>query len=653
MHISYLTLLFACISLFTLGQDLEHTKLEWDENPTWSEIDTAEMKDQEIVTEVNEIIEFAYSEEYNNALIEYRTRHKKVRVFGEDAIQSNNKVYIPMSMVIDLVDARARVITPDGKVIDLDESNIQESEGGDGYGAYKYFAIDGVVVGSDIEYIYTIGRIPDYEGRRISPYETALLKKGNFTLASPDNLIFALKSYNGMPEFEKDTVTEDKNRWSLSMEDVAPVPDEKYSAPNRSMMYTVYKLDRNLYNGKNNLVSFADATKNIFGYYHGELDKPSQKKVAKLVKESGAQNSSDEEEKVRKFESFLKNKIAVLDGVETKPISDILKDGFTSGRGMNLLMIRGLMEMDVKHEIVVTTDRYDDNFDRDFEHYQMLRNIMLYLPKIDKYIAPSEMAFRIGMVPPDWTNQDGLFIRSKTIGDVEMGLGKVKFIEPLPASETKDEMVVSVDMSDLTELMVDFKRVLTGYSAASFQAFYPLMDEDARKELNGTLVSFADDKGEVIEYTVTGTDSEDVGVKPLIYEGKLKPTTLLEKAGNRYLFNVGKLIGQQAEMYQESERVMDIEHDHNMIYDRQITFTIPDGYKLSGLEDLKINETFPVENPTISFISDYKQEGNTITINVLETYEQINFPKEDIDDFRRIINAAANFNGIVLFLIKE
>lgn len=649
----YTTLLFVTISVLTFGQDLEHTKLEWDENPTWTEIDTMEMDDQQIVTEVNEIIEFAYSEEYNNALIEYRTRHKKVRVFGEDAIQNNNKVYIPMTLVIELMDARARVITPDGKVINLDESNIQESEGGDGYGAYKYFAIDGVVVGSDIEFIYTVARIPDYEGRRISPYESAILKKGNFSLASPDNLIFALKSYNDMPEFEKDTTVEDKNIWSLTMEDVKPVPDEKYSAPNRSMMYTVYKLDRNNYNGKNNIVSFADATKNIFGYYHGELDKGSKKKISKLLKESGALSAGSEEEKVRAYESFLKNKIAILDDVETKDIPEILKDGFTSGRGMNLLVVRGLIEMGIKHEIVVTTDRYEDNFDRDFEHYQMLRNVMLYLPNIDKYLAPSDMAYRVGVVPSDWTNQDGLFIRTKTIGDVEMGLGKVKFIEPLPASESKDEMIVSVDLSDLSSLMVDFKRVLSGYSAAAFQAFYPLIDEDGRKELDQTLVSFADDKGEVIEYTVNGVETEDVGVNPMIFEGKLKPTTLIEKAGNRYLFNVGKLIGQQAEMYQESERVMGIEHDHNMIYDRKITFTIPDGYTLSGLEELKINETFPAENPTISFISDYKQEGDKVTINVLETYEQINFPKEDINDFRRIINAAANFNSIVLFLIKE
>ena len=647
------TILFVAISMFSFGQDLEHTKLLWDENPTWEEMDTVSMNDQEIVSEVNEIVEYAYSEEYNDALLEYRTRHKKTRVFGEDAIQSNNKVYIPMSMVIDLVDARARVITPSGKVINLDESNIQKSEGGDGYGAYSYFAIDGVVVGSDIEFMYTVARIPDYDGRRYTPYESSLAKKVNFTLASPENLIFAVKSYNDLPEMAQNDSVEGKNVWSIALEDVTPVPSEKYSAEERSIMYAVYKLDQNSFNGKTNLVSFADATNNIYTYYHKEDDKSSQKGLKKLLKESGASALSDPEKKVRTYEAYLKNTIGINDGVETKSISEILKDGFTSDRGMNYLLVKGLKSMGIKYEIVVTTDRYDDNFDSEFEHYGVLRNVLLYLPSLDKYIAPGAVECRLGMVPAQWTNQDGLFIRSKKIGDLEMGLGKVKFIKPLPAELSQDQMVVSVDLSDLSSLMIDFKRILSGYSSVNFQAFYEFIDEDGRKELDESLVSFADNKGEVIEYTVEGVKAEDVGINPVVYEGKLKSTSLVEKAGNKYLFNVGKLIGLQAEMYKETERKFDIEHDHNMIYDRKISFTIPDGYTVSGLDDLTISEVFPAENPTIKFISNYTVEGNEVTIHVVESYEQINFPKEDITDFRRIINAAANFNSIVLFLIKE
>lgn len=82
-------------------------------------------------------------------------------------------------------------------------------------------------------------------------------------------------------------------------------------------------------------------------------------------------------------------------------------------------------------------------------------------------------------------------------------------------------------------------------------------------------------------------------------------------------------------------------------------FEIPEGYELSGLEKLKINESYPIDKPTIRFSSVYSVEGDMVTITVVEHYDEVFFEKKEIDDFRRIINAAANFNKIVLFLVKK
>jgi hypothetical protein len=54
----------------------------------------------------------------------------------------------------------------------------------------------------------------------------------------------------------------------------------------------------------------------------------------------------------------------------------------------------------------------------------------------------------------------------------------------------------------------------------------------------------------------------------------------------------------------------------------------------------------------MKFISTYKVDGDVITINVLEQYDQMSYSKTEINDFIRIINAAANFNKVVLFLSK-
>ena len=185
-----LTCLVLVLSAQLFGQELSYKNIDWEESPKWESLDTAYVEEQEVGLTYKRIVEFAYSEEYDNRLVEYFTLHRKVRVISDDAVQGNNKVYIGMRDVLDLVEAKARVITPDGEIITFDESNMNDSEGEDGSVVYKYFAIDGAVNGSDIEYTYTVMRVPSYEGDRLTFQSENIRTNVDFTLCSPSNLLF-------------------------------------------------------------------------------------------------------------------------------------------------------------------------------------------------------------------------------------------------------------------------------------------------------------------------------------------------------------------------------------------------------------------------------------------------------------------------------
>ena len=75
--------------------------------------------------------------------------------------------------------------------------------------------------------------------------------------------------------------------------------------------------------------------------------------------------------------------------------------------------------------------------------------------------------------------------------------------------------------------------------------------------------------------------------------------------------------------------------------------------KFQAQKNWKSKEEYPLDKPTISFISSYVQNGNVIEITVKEQYDDMLFDKSEIDEFRRIINAAANFNKIVVRLVKK
>jgi hypothetical protein len=56
---------------------------------------------------------------------------------------------------------------------------------------------------------------------------------------------------------------------------------------------------------------------------------------------------------------------------------------------------------------------------------------------------------------------------------------------------------------------------------------------------------------------------------------------------------------------------------------------------------------------TMEFHSYYKTEGNKVTVLIDEDYRQIGYPLSMYEKFRKVINASADFNKVVLFLEKK
>ncbi|MES2629128.1 MAG: hypothetical protein V4616_09195 [Bacteroidota bacterium] len=156
------------------------------------------------------------------------------------------------------------------------------------------------------------------------------------------------------------------------------------------------------------------------------------------------------------------------------------------------------------------------------------------------------------------------------------------------------------------------------------------------------------------EINVQNPGIENLTIKPLIVEFSFSSPAFIEKAGQKVLFKVGELIGPQAEMYQEKERQFPVENEFNRIYQRELVITIPENYTCRNPEILAMNVTpFAAKKNEAGFISAYKQEGNQLKVTISEYYNQLMLPKEDYEDYRKVINAAADFNKLVLVLEKK
>jgi hypothetical protein len=117
---------------------------------------------------------------------------------------------------------------------------------------------------------------------------------------------------------------------------------------------------------------------------------------------------------------------------------------------------------------------------------------------------------------------------------------------------------------------------------------------------------------------------------------------------------VGELIGPQSELYREEARQTPIENTHNRGYSRIIRLTIPQGYTVSNLEALNMKVEYKDgEQIPFSFASSYAQQGDLITVTIDEFYKEIYAPLERYEDFRKVVNAAADFNKVTLVFVKK
>lgn len=649
-------LIYALLFLFAFqtgtGQEQPFYKTyTWKYDPVY-QVDPATSEEMlELKSKV--VTEFIYDKD--GSLVEYFLEHRVLWLNSDNAIEKFNKIYLPHSSSTELPVSRARVVNKDGKIFELDKSNIFTASDEETGNQYKYFAFEGIEKGSFIEYYYVEKRDPNYNGNRLFLQSFIQKQKVEFDFFAPKNLVFAFKTYNGLPPVTKDTLTQNKLHWTLEVAGIDKLEEEELSAYNASKAAVVYKLDQNLYNNKKDISSYGGISQNIYSYYYPEYSKKTQKAINAFIREIFKDKIPAEDVAIQKLESYIKNNVYFANGnaEELKDLDLVLKKQVANEAGMVKLYVAVLQTLDIDHELVLTCDRQELKFDRDFEASNFLQDFLVYFPKSKKYLSPVERASRYGFPPAYLTDTYGLFINEVTVGTLTSGLGKIEYIEPVTADNTTDRMLVEVDFSteDLSNVNVHLDRGMSGYYGMYIHPFMHLVKEKDRNELIENFARNLDEAAEITNKEILNSDPELFGQKPLRFVLDFKSNAFMEKAGNKYIFKIGELIGRQIELYQEKERKLALENEFQRSYYRTIKVNIPEGYQISNLEDLNIHNTFSKESEEVlSFHSFYEIEGNVLKITADEHYKLNIVSVDRYEDYRTVINSAADFNKISLVL---
>ncbi len=626
------------------GQSITYDKYNWSETPEAIQNDTVKAVNGAKCTFERRIKEVYISKE--DRFEEINVFHRRIKIETHNAIDNNNKIYVPLTDVIEIMAIKARFISPAGKITELTQESIKEVKNLENSGDYKIFAIEGAEIGGEIEYFYTLRKKFDpYQSTTIQSTEPSEDVEVIFTF--PSKLEYYIKSYNGFPDFT--TQTDDKTNITVMRAKADYIPalkEETFANYRANLMRYEYTMSYNSFNSVLRSYSWSKVCNNIYNNIY-QLSSGEEKSITELAKKIELKKAGDEQ-KIRNVENWIKSEISISESItETPPLDEIIKSKQSSKYGATRLMANLLTKLGIPYELVMTTDRTKREFDPDFNGFNFLDDYLIYFPDLDQYIVPDDPTIRLGINAINYQGGYGLFMHPVRYNDKLASLAyRIKRLPVTPVSKNADSLLIKV-VCDFNKLSSDviIHREMTGALGYSIQSFWESIVEERHKDLISELFDMGDKNTNILSFKVLNGSRPDIGVRPLIFDVNLTANSLIESAGNDFIINIGKTIGTQSEMYQTKERKQPIDIQFAHHFYRRIEFSIPKGYKVSNPTDLIMNVEM-VENGKVSafFTSWYEQAGNTLYIYSREAYPEIEYPVSSFNQFRSVVNAAADFN---------
>ena len=642
--------LISGLNTVLFAQEIERES--WAGQPVLHTIDSKYNEESAVIVLDKRRMEYI---DVKDELAVYKTLHRIIHINDDKGIESFNRVYLPVSDNSDIVDIRARTILPNGKIIEVSKENIKDLK--EEEDVYKIFAMEGLVKGCEVEFYYTYKRNTGFFGAEIFQGRTPVLE-ARFDLIAPDRLIFEMRPFNSTVK-PLDTMVGQKKWLTIVEKNIPGVEEEKYSAYQAGLKRFEYKLAYNTSRTtKDRLFTWDELAKRVYSNYTTVTDKET-KRTNDLVNDMKVKDLSSEMEKISAAEHYLKTKFTTRDdigGEDAMNLEKVIKGKLASHVGIVRLYSAVFRQLGIAHEFVLAGDRNKFTIEKNFENWNNTDNPLIYFPSLKKYLAPTLPEFRFPWIDPNWGGTNAFFCKSTTIGEYTTAFGEVRVIPLEDYSKSMSNVDADVSLSkNLDTVLVSISQIYAGYSAAAYRSIFNYNSEENIKLVTKEMIKFGTNSENVISSKVENKDFESFNQnKPFILSAVVKASELMERAGNKLIIKIGDIIGQQVEMYQEKPRQFSMEIDFPHVLERHIRFTIPDGYTVKNLDDIKISHVVTEKGqPTVGFTSTYILEGNVVKIHIMEEYRKTSYPLSQFEEFKKVINAAADFNKVVLVLEKK
>ncbi len=616
----------------------------WEEDSNTIDVEEAYMDESSIGIFEKTVVEFIPGK-FSNTILKYETHHYKIKVLNDNGASKYSNIIIPMNEVINLVDIRVRIIDENGELSEYDNNTINELSDFESSSNYKNFHLAGVKTNSTIEVLYTLEKQYNIHGNKILQKSYSIKQSEFLLIPGPTQGIIKTYSINSKV---KDTIINTYPAKTIKVVDIPAIIDEEYATAiaNRQRLSFQCPLpddDMNQEDYWENIVT------NISPIMFPKNIHP---KIFEISSELIQKNEINEYNIANKIDDYIKNNFSISgnDNVSLNNINYILENKTSNDFSIIQVYTQLLTATGINYEIVITSNRYYNRFDPEFFDPNMLREFLIYFPKEKKYIAPNRLEYRIGEAPFDLLGNYGIYI------DRMLDFYFSEIIQS-DQSYSKIKRNIKIDFErKLKKIVIDEYQEYSGHWATNNRSLLNFSDEEGLAGLKDYLTASGIENKKVINYEIVNAELFQNNYNtPFIVNSKISTESLTTKIKNGYQVKIGNVIGMQSQLYEEIDRFHPIEITYPNQYDYRIVVKIPKGYIISGLEGLVFNKSYIslMGNKICKFESNYEINETELVISIQEYYKTLRYQKNRYNEFRDVINSAADFYNSSIIFIKK
>lgn len=593
------------ISSFTFAQESrfgkyldDSFKYDWTEEFNISEYEPLiEFQDSSLVIQHRYIISFALKNSYY--MNRTRVEHKIYYIGNSKDIEEVNRLYLYKGDDSDL-EVKVRTITSDGKVVELDESKMEDVSTNEGSSNYTILAIPGIEEHSWVEIL----TIQDKQSAHT-----------RFMVDNPFKTVSAELYFHSSPE----------------LEDRAPLREVRYKNYGNFVQYLNkrkyvvedFESEGSDYNESEVMVFRAEnIERSTSENYSHEYEESSYVDVVDIEytwKEAGAGIGSNIFPNVPRYRTDGTNWLRKLEFDDASPLDQIhliekyvkqtitksssdsddfddtrkiWKKRLASETGINRMTMQLIDAAEIPYEVYLCSDKDYIQIDKRFPFTRGLNNVLFYFPREKVYMLPSNDYFYTNSEVPNFlAGSKGIIVRSSkesAVGDI-IDLPSATLEYNVDATKS----VVSID-PELEICTVEKSKLFFGDRAIVSRGYYHFSDDDERKEYMEELI-----KGDIQDADLGTVEAKNIEFEKnvqssdtVVFSGKLTTPDMLSAVPNGFILNLGKVIGSQTSFYGTEDRISNIYLPESKIYSHSIDLKIPEGYTVEGVENLEFDYKF-------------------------------------------------------------